>query len=481
MRNALTCPYKGTSSQGSEVPTAAASLFLIILALSITAPVQAASQLSQFGIRWIFDKDYQTGQFANGDYWVVGPVTITSMTKPAGYQGTVGAMINPMPGFNNGYDSRVPGYVASLDVSRTMPLTIGTNKSLVTTVTWLVGESGAPAQIREWGAPRPALRLGAVLTVLASAPPAGSFRPPYASNYKPIYSTSQLKRSLLPNLTPVSSAPSFAIAKTYLEKPWLDHRIEWQGDDLHPSENMPNYGRNLASVINDVSLMLLTNLPSDQKEVLMIQFVQVGIDFYGNVKNGAYWGDVGGGIGIGRKWPILLAGMLLDNTEMKNVGINYGDITFQEDGQTFYLTSEEASLYTPSSYLGFTVSVGDAVWGIRHVVHAVYPWCEDPGNVSYMESCTANGWNGAVLSAYLLNAKALWNHNALFDYTDWYMKQNWDPPWYRSWSPLAAQMWDTYRPGCSSHDDDNSGYVPEFNGDTGDYVSPRIRVVPKTN
>jgi hypothetical protein len=419
--------------------------FIIVSIMS--AALQAATQLSQFGITWTFNKDYQTGQFANGDYWVVGPVTITSIGKPATYQGTIGAMINPMPGYDNGYDSRVPGYKAALDVSLSMPLTVGTNKSLVTTVNWVVGEPGAPTQIRDWGAPRPALRLGAILTVLAGAPPAGSFRPPYAGNDKPIYSTSQLNRNILLNLAQVSSAPSFTDAQHFLEKPWLDHRIDWQGDDLHPSENMPNYGRDMASLINNVSLMLLLNLPASQKDVLLIQFVQLGIDFYGNVKNGAKWGDVGGGIGVGRKWPILMAGMLLNNAEMKNVGSNYGDITFQEDGQTFYLNTAEAGLYTASNYLGYTVAVGAPVWGERHVVVELgtMPWYSDPGNTGYMESCTANGWHGAVLCAYLLNAKSLWNHNALFDYTDWYMKQSWSPAWYRSWSPFAGQMWDTYR------------------------------------
>lgn len=37
------------------------------------APVAYGDTISQYGITWIFDQDYEYGQFANGDYWVVGP------------------------------------------------------------------------------------------------------------------------------------------------------------------------------------------------------------------------------------------------------------------------------------------------------------------------------------------------------------------------------------------------------------------------
>jgi hypothetical protein len=31
------------------------------------------SSIEQYGITWTFDKEYQCGQFVNGDYWVLGP------------------------------------------------------------------------------------------------------------------------------------------------------------------------------------------------------------------------------------------------------------------------------------------------------------------------------------------------------------------------------------------------------------------------
>src|SRR5512145_1337984 len=68
------------------VPFKALSLLLTIALCAAAGPssyrpLQQASaspqrattnQASQFGITWTFDGDYETGQFANGDTWVVG-------------------------------------------------------------------------------------------------------------------------------------------------------------------------------------------------------------------------------------------------------------------------------------------------------------------------------------------------------------------------------------------------------------------------
>ena len=41
-------------------------------------------QLTQYGITWTFDRPVQAGQFINGDWWVIGPVTVTSITPMPG-------------------------------------------------------------------------------------------------------------------------------------------------------------------------------------------------------------------------------------------------------------------------------------------------------------------------------------------------------------------------------------------------------------
>ncbi|HEX2101120.1 MAG TPA: hypothetical protein VHF69_10675, partial [Candidatus Synoicihabitans sp.] len=84
----------------ARFPSFASWLLAAVLLLATTLTTQAATSVSQFGITWTFDRDYPTGQFANGDYWVVGPVKITSITpKSTTSNGATmhGTMINPLP------------------------------------------------------------------------------------------------------------------------------------------------------------------------------------------------------------------------------------------------------------------------------------------------------------------------------------------------------------------------------------------------
>jgi len=172
----------------------------------------AATQLSQFGITWTFNGDYNTGQFANGDYWVVGPVTITGISPPSSSGGRVinGSMINPSPTTNKlqGYDSTMyDGYGTSysdsvnvgLNVSSSNPLTIQPEKSLVSSISMSISGN------------LPQLRTCAILTVVNTPPPDGSFRPPYCNNPKTIkFNKNQLNYSLLASLTPTALTPSLS-------------------------------------------------------------------------------------------------------------------------------------------------------------------------------------------------------------------------------------------------------------------------------
>ena len=93
--------------------------------------VQRRASLGQFGITWTFDKEYPCGHFANGDWWVVGPVVVTEI-KPGLSDGRNGSMANPTPAHEQGYDSRAWNYNSDLSV-RT-PFKMDANVSLVSTI-----------------------------------------------------------------------------------------------------------------------------------------------------------------------------------------------------------------------------------------------------------------------------------------------------------------------------------------------------------
>jgi len=227
--------------------------------------------------------------------------------------------------------------------------------------------------------PRPSQRAGAVLTVLAEAPPAGTFRPSYAGTEKRLLNVSQLKRDRLRNLAPaegiyadaadpaavrrtdryphwskdkndpISTIPGAADELTlywsYIygvnipllvqgtARPWIDHLPDWySGTFLKPSINVCNYGREMCLLLSTAMVALNTDwtkiegIPPDatadipaMKEALIINMCQIGIDWAGCADAGTYWPANGGHHG-GRKPAILFAGILLDDEHMKNVG-----------------------------------------------------------------------------------------------------------------------------------------------------------------
>lgn len=389
------------------------------------------SSITHHGITWKFDKEYPAGQFISGDWYVVGPVRIVA-TEP-GWDGQChGSMINPSYGGGHGYDRR---FCFQESLRAEFPRTVPPDSSVVSAVSWRGDEPGSPEKVKnaKLRIPRPALRRAAVLTVLRGVPAKAAFRPPYAGDLKPLYFRDELRPEILPKLEPVASAPTISSLLPQFEHVWLDHLENWQSAYLCPSENMPHYGREIAQAYNDATLALLLDYPTETKLPLIERLVQIGIDDYGVVATGAEWGLAGGGLGSGRKWPILFAGLLLDAPALMNAGKDFPAATWQEDCQTFYLSEEEASKYPG-------VRPGTPVWGARHCGDPG----RDPGNTAYQWCCTANGWAGAVLAARILDAKELWAHDPLFDYQDWYMEHMRGQEWKRG-SDFAAGMWDRYR------------------------------------
>ena len=126
-----------------------------------------ASSVSEYGITWYFDKSYPVGQFVNGDWWVVGPVTIVDVNPRPGVApanevnnlGTNrwgdtglqddksrrnGSMVVMTPGLAQGYDSRGITYNSSSSI--TFPYKLATNRSLISSIS----EVTAPNQVMHY-------------------------------------------------------------------------------------------------------------------------------------------------------------------------------------------------------------------------------------------------------------------------------------------------------------------------------------------
>jgi hypothetical protein len=449
--------------------------FLVIAAMPLQASVvQNTNQVSQYGITWKFDKNYQVGQFANGDYWVVGPVTITSITP--GWDGTRnGSMVNPVPNDNQAYDTRAPIHFNSNKLILP-PVTLEPNSSLVSVISMQdCTEHGVEDCTELPGVPRPTLKAAAVLTVLGQVPPdngATVFRPPYVGSEKPLHSTTNLRKDLLTNLPLISSTPdpTKLSAQESMAHLWLDH-FHYVSDNVQfmsPYLNMPNYGREYSTAVGKVSLLLLSDAnglisrfgAGANKDMLLIRFVQIGIDLNYAAKNGAYWKE-GGGVDHGRKWPILFAGLMLDDNYMKTIGERSPTMPFKgfhEDAQTFYVEETSPGVYN-RGYGGFTAAdVGLPDWGWAHTSEQNLDnkkWKNTEGGDGYRRCCTANSWAGPVLAMQIMGVKSLYNHNAIFDYMDRYMaiehyNKGTGDEYIWQWDRFNGDMWDTYRAnyGC---------------------------------
>jgi len=446
-------------------------LLITVLLTCFARPLCAAvqqNQISQFGITWTFDKDYTVGQFANGDYWVVGPVTIIRI-QPASVElngRTInGSMVNPSPklGQTQGYDSAAYGRYArpgnydpslnvarpnSEDLSKNNPLVLKPDCSLVSTESTLQANDSTQ------------LKAAAVLTILGSPAKDGSFRPPYSGTDKTVrFNKEQLDYSLLASLEPVPGCPGLAEVERYFERPWIDHVPTWPASSLHPVDNMPAYGREISTQIGVGALVLHLNFSNARKEKLLVRFVQLGIDLYGIVCDGGEKNWIAnGGHGSGRKWPILFAGLVLNDPNMKNIGRtdipDYDPahpeyVHFGEDDQTFYVTEADVEathgpLWGPDRRDAQKIpyeqeDIGLPEWGI---VHADGPERSNKFWVTAYRQVSSPGWGGFVLAAHIMKAKDLWNHNALFDYKDRYMQI--EDKW-RQTSRFVLSMWDAYR------------------------------------
>lgn len=421
------------------------SILIIALSASALAPLaSAADRISQFGITWTFDRDYPTGRFANGDHWVVGPVTIVSITPAsAHHHGATmhGSMVNPSPNSVQGYDSRIKNntYQPHANVAKSLPLVLRPGSSLLS----------SESHVRHATKDDPQLKTIAILTVLASPAPEGSFRPPYIGHDKALrWNTSQLRYDRLRSLPRVPGAESPDVVAKRFERPWIEQKTNWTGRYLHPSDNQPAYGRELAKELAQGLLTLQLDYSNQEKQRLLIALVQYGIDVYAAAAAGANWHH-DGGHNQGRKMPLLLAGTLLDDPAILAFGDAKRHRIFQEDQQTWYVTAADIgrALFTDDRrqrdrYVAD--DIGIAEWGEKH---AGDPKRDGRNWNAYYRTVTGGATIGHVLTARLMGLESAWNWPATFDYYDRYWKNEKSNVGHgaNSIPPLVGALWSAYR------------------------------------
>ncbi len=421
-----------------------ASVFVLQACLAGPAAF-AATSASQFGITWTFDRDYPAGQFANGDNWVVGPVKITSISPRSVLSGSDtinGSMINPAVNGSQGYDSRIKynTFSSALNVGMSLPLTVQPGSSLISSQSypsWATGDN-------------PQLQTLAILTVLASPAPLGSFRPAPVGTDKTIsWNKSQLNYAVLRSLPIVPNTPDLTTVTNYFARPWNEQVTTWISRYMHAGDNQPTYGREISHMLAQGLLSLQLNYTNAQKETLLIRLVQYGIDIYGSARLGGNW-VAGGGHDQGRKMPMLLAGAVLGDANI----LSYGDgqkMNFQEDQQTWYVSQGDVgrALYTADGRERDPYAqamVGTPEWGEQHL----YDCTRDGSNWNaYYRDVAGCSTIGHVLAARLMGLQQAWNRPAVFDYYDRFfgIMSSQSSTGVNQIQPFVNSMWLAYRNG----------------------------------
>jgi cysteine-rich repeat protein len=410
---------------------------VILFAASAPPPMPALeelpllSKITQHGITWTLSKPQRVGRFVNGDYYVVGEATIVDIQPlPTPANGRHGSMLNIRPNIQrSGFDSRIQAgrYDSSLRVYP--PFTLTPGNKLVSSRSAAEGSS-LPCVMRPYDTSESPVASISILTSVAAPQPLDAFRPSYAQGITGSYLSRNLRRQLLPRLPPVQHVPPLSEFAGYLKRPWVDS-VFFSFDV--PAEYMTSYGRENAYLMSFAGLLLTLDWTPEQKEPLLVYLTQYGIDLYGLLEQGHTGWQAHGGHGSGRKFPIVLAGLMLNEQKMKSVQARFG-----EDMQTLWVSETlPAGTYTSTwhtkpetvVYGGHVGINGESVnpgWGpYEHLAPSA--WKNTLGE-SYRRCCTSVGWVGEMLAAQLIpGMREVWNHPQFFAYVDRWMLSPDDP------------------------------------------------------
>jgi hypothetical protein len=427
-----------------------------------------ARSITKDGVTWTFSTTVPVGQFVNGDYYVVGPVTVTEISPmpQSSFPYMNGSVLDlPTKDGKSAFDARLndgtaeSSYWFNAAERANPPLSLKPGDSLVSSISLAACDSDGGACAEDGGACEGSgvceipsvmsagngpqggsspVASASILTVLGAAASVDAFRPSYCDRDQTLYHANALERSLLPSLpAPPSAAgtPPLSTFENWMRRPWIDMN-PFLFDA--PAEYMPNYGARVASVDSYVGLLLELDFPASQKVTLTNYFVQYAVDLFGCLKAGYGW-PAFGGHRSGRKMPIVFAGILFGDKDMQNVSTLYPN-QFGEDMQTVYVDKIPGG-YT-QAWNGAKVIYGGH-YGVTDGTTPVSPGLYGPyeqlppsntnwpllnGNEqlgeAYRRCCTSLSWIGEALAMRILGGgQSAWNYPAFFDYADRWMDE----------------------------------------------------------
>ena len=401
-------------------------------------------KLTQGHITWHFDEPVPVGQFVNGDYYVVGPVRIVQIgpapVNPDTGEIENGSVLNltaPSPSNRDRSSQAFHHKMRHFDKALTSlpPFDMHPGDMLVSSVgtergvhQCLFGREGNKSWVLSYS----------ILTSLAEPVPADTFRPGYCDHEMKLYRARDLQWWRLHDLEHVQDVPDIERWAGLFRQPWIDVKGFCFGA---AAEYQPQYARETARAESFATLLLNLDFPRQQKEPLLINFVQYGIDLWSVVRSEPdfrAW-RANGGHGSGRKWAIVFAGMMLGDEAMASPSRTYPQFRFGMDMQTKHGESWTGADVVYAGHLGVYQGepAGEMVQHLPYehlqprdwpIGEFQYPWSDRPrrqytGEL-YRRGINSGVWVGIALAGRIMHAQEQYAHDPFFDYVDRWMTED---------------------------------------------------------
>ena len=448
---------------------------------------QLRSSIQVGGITYSFAQPTLSGQYAGGRWWVRSPVTITAISPNSVRSGDrwmhgvevnwghdQGATDNDRQGADSEPHRRSDGTATA----NTIPYQHDRNRDPAIRGA-MIFNSGQEGSVVKWrsdpsapGTRRYKISEIQVLTVVASAPPAGALYPGYASSRAKVtgLTDGDVNLALLPNH---AFPTAQGIPSTYQQVLAKARRVYQHGNLRAFKQNInvwPEQQYTYSVETSEILLWLLSNwINASQKKALALAFIENGFDIYERIKSGAKYEL------SGRLAPITFAAIMLNHADMlAHIDYTNTDVhragykartdqtppwplagpLFQEFLQIRYVdqwrinnppnarvnNSHPFPLPYPQSMLG------RPEWGIEAWTR---PSTDDYWlGGTYRSNNSGHQWQTGLGLQLLPGARQAIKHPAFFDYLDYLKNRMWQRPDREGPNrpqPWFKPIWDAFR------------------------------------
>jgi len=404
-----------------------------------------------------------TGRFIGPqDFWIADSQGITIMDVDP-LDGRTFAAINPDAGY--GQAQALCPHVSNFQPQQNILAELNPSNP----ATWVDVPAGSSVVfLREYEAKTDETwaQAACILTVLETAPPANSFRPPWTGTDKTVaYDLTDLNMGIFANVTEPDSAPSFATCEAWFAYPVLDWCLNPADYAAGmPRANIPRTGVELANKVNVAALKLNCNHANSDKRLLAAYLVQYGLDLGGIMAvnhNYLYgWIDDQGTYDLdnwysGRFVPAVLAAQALNDSALKAKLAKTGDYLYTGEAYPgdswFWAETVQTRLLSTGDVGEQTRWIGcpDFARNGRRTawVGPGYPRTWEPGAESFVST---------AMVLYLTGSTGLGSFTGLLDYADYRWQlcggqftQALYPDWQEAFYTSHRASYESVRPYCA--------------------------------